>query len=60
MTIPAIDPPLRPDFSSLACVLDVSAPAVELDPATVMVLISPADVVSLTMLPVVVVEVELV
>lgn len=58
MTMPAIEPPLRPDFSSLACVFDVSAPAVELDPATVIVLTWPPDVVSLTMLPVVMVEEE--
>lgn len=56
MTIPAIEPPLRPE-SSLALALEVSAPAVGLDPATVMVLTCPPEVVSLTMLPdVVVVE----
>jgi hypothetical protein len=58
MTMPAIEPPLRPDFSSLACVLEVSAPEVELEPATVIVLTWPPDVVSLTMLPVVEVVVE--
>lgn len=61
MTIPAIEPPLRPELSSLASALDVSAPAVDAEPATVMVLTCPPEVVSLTILPVVVVEeVELV
>lgn len=57
MTMPAIEPPLRPESSSLALAFEVSAPAVGSDPATVIVLTCPPEVVSLTMLPdVVVVE----